>query len=56
MWWSQADAATYRSWFQHAGLTITGEDFIAEGAGGHTLFSAQRSTDLTTPRTVPQRT
>jgi SAM-dependent methyltransferase len=43
MWWSHADAPTYRSWLEQAGLTITAEDFIPEGAGGHTLFSAQRS-------------
>src|SRR4051812_31277751 len=28
MWWSHADASTYRSWLQQAGLTITAEDFI----------------------------
>jgi ubiquinone/menaquinone biosynthesis C-methylase UbiE len=43
MWWSHADAATYRSWFQQAGLTITAEVVIPEGAGGHALFWAQRS-------------
>ncbi|MFI7431617.1 class I SAM-dependent methyltransferase [Micromonospora sp. NPDC049836] len=42
MWWSHADAATYRAWLQQAGLTITGEDFIPEGTSGHTLFWAQR--------------
>ena len=42
MWWSHADAATYRSWLQEAGLTVTSEEFIPEGAGGHTLFRAVR--------------
>jgi SAM-dependent methyltransferase len=42
MWWSQADAATYRSWLQRAGLTVTTEEFIPEGTGGHTLFWARR--------------
>lgn len=42
MWWSHADAATYRSWLRQAGLTITAEEFIPEGAGGHALFWAQR--------------
>lgn len=42
MWWSQADVATYRSWLQRAGVKIATEDFIAEGAGGHALFLAQR--------------
>ncbi|HEX7746613.1 MAG TPA: class I SAM-dependent methyltransferase [Micromonosporaceae bacterium] len=43
MWWSQADAATYRSWLHQASLTITAEAFIPEGADGHTLFWTQRS-------------
>ncbi|HEX2771136.1 MAG TPA: hypothetical protein VHN18_01745 [Micromonosporaceae bacterium] len=43
MWWSHADTPTYRLWLQQAGLTIIAEDFIAEDAGGHTLFWAQRS-------------
>ncbi|MBO0867087.1 MAG: class I SAM-dependent methyltransferase [Micromonosporaceae bacterium] len=42
MWWSQADAATYRSWLRGAGLTITAEHFVPEGTGGHTLFWARR--------------
>lgn len=42
MWWSHADAATYRAWLRQAGLTIVAEDFIPEGAGGHALFWAQR--------------
>jgi SAM-dependent methyltransferase len=42
MWWSHADASTYRSWIQRAGLTITSEDFVPDGSSGHTLFWAQR--------------
>ncbi|GLY24752.1 class I SAM-dependent methyltransferase [Micromonospora sp. NBRC 101691] len=42
MWWSQADASTYRSWLRQAGLAITAEDFVPEGSGGHALFWAQR--------------
>ncbi|GAB3178243.1 methyltransferase family protein [Micromonospora palomenae] len=42
MWWSHADAATYRAWLRHAGLTITSEDFVPEGSSGHTLLWAQR--------------
>ena len=42
MWWSHADASTYRSWLEQAGLTVTAQDFIREGTGGHTLFWAQR--------------
>jgi 2-polyprenyl-3-methyl-5-hydroxy-6-metoxy-1,4-benzoquinol methylase len=44
MWWSHADARTYRSWHQQAGLTVTAATFVPEGAGGHTLFWAQRPT------------
>lgn len=43
MWWSHADAQTYRSWLQQGGLTVTAEDFVPEGAGGHALFWARRS-------------
>ncbi|MGA3524945.1 class I SAM-dependent methyltransferase [Melissospora conviva] len=42
MWWSHADAATYRLWLQEACLTIISEEFIPEGTGGHTLFRAIR--------------
>jgi SAM-dependent methyltransferase len=42
MWWSHADAHTYRSWLQRAGLTITAENFVPEGGSGHALFWAQR--------------
>ena len=42
MWWSHADAATYRAWLQAAGLRVTAEDFVPEGDGGHALFWARR--------------
>jgi SAM-dependent methyltransferase len=42
MWWSHADAATYRLWLQRAGMAILAEDLIPEGTSGHTLFWAQR--------------
>jgi SAM-dependent methyltransferase len=42
MWWSQADAATYRSWLHQAGLAITSEERVPEGASAHTLFRARR--------------
>ncbi|MEU5911223.1 class I SAM-dependent methyltransferase [Micromonospora sp. NPDC047527] len=42
MWWSHADAPTYRSWVQQAGLEITSEEFVPEGTSGHTLFWAHR--------------
>ena len=42
MWWSHADAATYRGWLAHAGLVIELERFVPEGRGGHTLVVASR--------------
>jgi 2-polyprenyl-3-methyl-5-hydroxy-6-metoxy-1,4-benzoquinol methylase len=42
MWWSHADAPTYRSWIHGAGLELTGEQFIPEGDSGHALFWARR--------------
>jgi SAM-dependent methyltransferase len=38
MWWSQADAATYRTWLRQAGLEVTGQQFVPERDGGHALF------------------
>jgi cyclopropane fatty-acyl-phospholipid synthase-like methyltransferase len=42
MWWSHADAATYRRWLQDAGLEITQQEFVPENDGGHALFWARR--------------
>jgi SAM-dependent methyltransferase len=42
MWWSHADAATYRSWIAQAGLVIEREEFVPEDDGGHALFWASR--------------
>jgi SAM-dependent methyltransferase len=42
MWWSQADAATYRSWLGAAGLDVVSEEFAPEGGGGHALFWARK--------------
>lgn len=44
MWWSQADAATYRTWLTQAGLEVTGQEFVPEGNSGHALFWAQLKT------------
>lgn len=43
MWWSHADAATYRSWIIRAGLRIESEGFVPEADSGHQLFWARRS-------------
>ena len=42
MWWSQADAGTYRSWIIQAGLTVEQEEFVPEGDSGHALFWAHK--------------
>ena len=42
MWWSQADAATYRAWIEQAGLSMVTEDLVPEGDGAHALFWARR--------------
>jgi SAM-dependent methyltransferase len=42
MWWSHADAATYRGWIAAAGLRVESEAFVPEGASGHQLFWARR--------------
>ena len=43
MWWGQADAATYRSWLDEAGLEVTAQEFVPEDDGGHALFWARKS-------------
>jgi SAM-dependent methyltransferase len=42
MWWSHADADTYRVWLEQAGLEITAEEFVPEEEGGHALFWTRR--------------
>ena len=42
MWWSQADADTYRSWLEQAGLRVTAQEFVPEEDRGHELFWARR--------------
>jgi 2-polyprenyl-3-methyl-5-hydroxy-6-metoxy-1,4-benzoquinol methylase len=42
MWWSHADADTYRRWLTAAGLTIVEERFVPEGASGHRYLAAER--------------
>jgi SAM-dependent methyltransferase len=42
MWWSHADAGTYRAWLEAAGLAVTGQEFVPEGSGGHALFWARK--------------
>ncbi|HAF09323.1 MAG TPA: class I SAM-dependent methyltransferase [Chloroflexi bacterium] len=42
MWWSHADAETYRKWFADAGLIIEEDRFVPEGSGGHVFLVASR--------------
>lgn len=42
MWWSHADANTYRTWITQAGLNIDSEHFVPEASSGHQLFWAYR--------------
>jgi len=42
MWWSHADAATYRRWLSAAGFTVEDEEYVPEGDGGHSLFWCRR--------------
>jgi SAM-dependent methyltransferase len=41
MFWSHADAATYRRWLVEAGFEIVSQAFVPEGHGGHELFVAR---------------
>ena len=42
MYWSHADAATYRRWLDAAGFTVLRQEFVPEGEGGHELFLARK--------------
>lgn len=42
MYWSHADARTYRDWLEECGLRVIREEFVPEGDGGHQLFFARR--------------
>jgi SAM-dependent methyltransferase len=42
MYWSHADAATYRRWLRESGFRILRQEFVPEGEGGHELFVARR--------------
>lgn len=42
MYWSHASAATFRRWLVDCGFTVTHQEFVPEGSGGHELFWARR--------------
>ncbi|HEU4370726.1 MAG TPA: class I SAM-dependent methyltransferase [Methylomirabilota bacterium] len=41
MYWSHADAQTYRRWLGEAGFEVHVDEFVPEGDGGHHLFYAK---------------
>ena len=41
MYWSHADAETYRRWLEEAGFHMVAEELVPEGDGGHQLFHAR---------------
>ncbi len=45
MWWSHADAATYQTWIEQAGLAVVAQEVVPEGANAHALFWAHRPFD-----------
>jgi len=45
MWWSHADASTYRTWLHEAGLEVASQQFVPERDGGHALFWARLNPD-----------
>jgi len=38
MYWSHADASTYRGWFEELGFEVIDQRLVPEGASGHELF------------------
>jgi hypothetical protein len=42
MWWSHADAASYRVWIEQAGLAVAAQEVVPEADGMHALFWACR--------------
>ena len=42
MYWSHADAPTYRAWLREIGFDLVWDRFVPEGEGGHTLVLARR--------------
>ena len=49
MWWSHADAASYRRWLAAAGFAIEEDKFVPEGNSGHQLLIASASGQASTP-------
>ena len=45
MWWSHADAATYRAWTGQAGLTVGTQEVVPGAGGSPALFWARRPHD-----------
>lgn len=46
MFWSHADAATYRQWIEDASIDIVVGEFVPEGTGGHQMFMGVKRTTV----------
>lgn len=43
MYWSHANRESYLQWLSDAGLAVEWDEFVPEGAGGHTAICARRT-------------
>ena len=43
MYWSHADAGTYRRWLREVGFVVLHQEYIPEGDSGHELFLARKT-------------
>lgn len=53
MFWSHADAATFRRWLREIGFTVLRQEYVPEGKGGHALFLARKRVEPS-PRVNPR--
>ena len=52
MYWSHADARTYRQWLTEAGFRVLRRTYVPEGTGGHALFLARKPGGPDDPRST----
>jgi SAM-dependent methyltransferase len=50
MFWSHADAETYKAWLDELGFKLIWENFVPEGHSGHALIFAQKPTSFEPPK------
>jgi hypothetical protein len=53
MWWSHADAATYRDWITQAGLHIESEDFVPKQTAATNSSGPAEPSDSQPPSLTP---